>query len=95
MGSKDPNTGKWTARQLSNDHKPSLASEAQRIWRCNGRIEAMKDNRGIFYAYRRLSSGSAKGMVAKPTVSRSRYDPEFGRSYGCAGWRYMVTRNHR
>ena len=46
MGSKDPVTGKWTARQLTNDHKPSEPTEAQRILRCNGRVEPLKDQRG-------------------------------------------------
>lgn len=51
MGSKDPTTGKWTARALSNDHKPSLPLEAQRIWRFNGRIDSLRDQHGTICTY--------------------------------------------
>lgn len=46
MGSRDPKTGKWSTRALSNDHKPSLPLEAQRIWKFNGRIDSMRDQFG-------------------------------------------------
>jgi serine/threonine protein phosphatase PrpC len=45
MGVKDKN-GKWSAKALSNDHKPSLPLEAQRIYRFNGRIDSLRDHYG-------------------------------------------------
>lgn len=43
IGSVDHKSGKWAVRTLSNDHKPSLPSEAERIKRCNGRIDYLRD----------------------------------------------------
>eukprot|EP00330_Aristerostoma_sp_ATCC50986_P008127 CAMPEP_0114577154 /NCGR_PEP_ID=MMETSP0125-20121206/1845_1 /TAXON_ID=485358 ORGANISM="Aristerostoma sp., Strain ATCC 50986" /NCGR_SAMPLE_ID=MMETSP0125 /ASSEMBLY_ACC=CAM_ASM_000245 /LENGTH=41 /DNA_ID= /DNA_START= /DNA_END= /DNA_ORIENTATION= len=34
----------WDYIPLSIDHKPNMVSEAQRILRADGRIEAFKDN---------------------------------------------------
>lgn len=37
---------KWSTVALSEDHKPSLPKEAERIKKMNGRIEAYKDEYG-------------------------------------------------
>lgn len=34
---------KWSAIALSEDHKPNLPKEAERIKKMNGRVEAYKD----------------------------------------------------
>lgn len=94
MGSKDPTTGKWTARQLSNDHKPSVPSEAQRIWRCNGRVEPLKDQRGTATLKFRLPNGPFKGMAAILSNSWTSYDSKCGRSSCFADWCYLVARGH-
>ena len=38
----------WDFVPLSNDHKPDLKSEAQRILMSGGRIEAFKDHEGSY-----------------------------------------------
>ena len=38
IGSYDERTKKWSAKELSNDHKPSVRQEADRIIRCNERV---------------------------------------------------------
>ena len=38
--------GKWSATPLSEDHKPNLPKEAERIKKMNGRIEAYTDEYG-------------------------------------------------
>ncbi len=63
MGVKDQQSGKWTAKALSTDHKPLLASEAQRIWRCGGRIEPMKDNFGKWCGNNRKPSWTIESMA--------------------------------
>ena len=44
IGSCD--NGKWSAIPLSEDHKPNLPKEAERIKKMNGRIEAYTDEYG-------------------------------------------------
>ena len=39
-------SGNWSAIPLSEDHKPSLEREAERIRRMKGRVEAFKDEYG-------------------------------------------------
>lgn len=43
IGRKDPKSGTWKVHAVSNDHKPSVPSEAERIIRNNGRIDSFKD----------------------------------------------------
>lgn len=38
--------GLWEAKQLSRDHKPTIAEEAERILKAGGRVEAYKDAEG-------------------------------------------------
>lgn len=42
IGRKD-HKGNWMVQPISNDHKPSTPSEADRIVRCKGRIDPFKD----------------------------------------------------
>lgn len=44
--SKEPRSGRWVAKPLSNDHKPTHPQEAQRILMFNGRLESLKDQYG-------------------------------------------------
>jgi serine/threonine protein phosphatase PrpC len=50
MGMKDSTTRKWSVRALSNDHKPNLPAEAERIHKCNGRIGYLMDKKGKLLA---------------------------------------------
>lgn len=47
IGSYDERTKKWFAKELSNDHKPTVKHESERISKCGGRVEAFKDPEGI------------------------------------------------
>ncbi len=42
IGAKDKSGG-WMVQPLSNDHKPSIPSEADRILKCKGRVDTFKD----------------------------------------------------
>lgn len=46
VGKKDSKTGTWKAQAVSNDHKPSVPSEAERILRNKGRVDSFKDAEG-------------------------------------------------
>lgn len=46
LGRQNPDSKKWSAAALSQDHKPSLPKEAERIRKMGGRVEAYKDEYG-------------------------------------------------
>lgn len=46
IGSYDERTKKWSAKELSNDHKPTVKQESERIAKCGGRVESFKDPEG-------------------------------------------------
>lgn len=46
--------GKWKAKDLSNDHKPELPDEIERINKSGGRVEAYKDELGHDFGPKRV-----------------------------------------
>jgi len=46
VGKHQQKDNKWQGIPLSTDHKPSIPSEAERIRKCKGRVEAYKDEFG-------------------------------------------------
>jgi serine/threonine protein phosphatase PrpC len=50
IGSYDEKSKKWAAKSLSEDHKPTIKEEADRINKCGGRVEAFKDSDGTLFA---------------------------------------------
>lgn len=56
---------KWKAKQLSNDHKPSLKVEADRILAKKGKIEQCRDANGNFVGPMRvwLKDENAPGLA--------------------------------
>ena len=45
---------KWKAKNLTHDHKPSVAKERQRILQCNGRVESCRDEDGDYVGPERV-----------------------------------------
>lgn len=46
IGRKDAKSGSWSVQAMSNDHKPDVPSEAERITRNKGRVDSFKDAEG-------------------------------------------------
>lgn len=46
--------GVWSTKALSNDHKPELYEEYERITRYGGRVEAYKDEYGQDFGPKRI-----------------------------------------